>query len=163
MKKMLKNKNVIIAGIFGIILLILIVLTVIQLFFSSKGNKYGDRLDNIENIKVSDKDLDTIKNTFTNELINEINIRLQGKIIVVHLDFKKDTNITDAIGIAEASLENFSDEIKKNYDLQYFLSNKELDEVVSQMSEEEKNNYKAQYPKVGTKSTMIDKISWTKN
>lgn len=152
MKKfILKYKYYLLIGAFILIFLIILTILAKDLFFSSGGDVYGNRLEGIENYKVTEE----IKNKVTEELkkdekVNSATIRVQGKVIYVSIDYIKDVSLDNAKEIATKSLQNFTDEIKSFYDIQYMLTQKEVEE--SEV-----------FPTMGSKNVKATTIVWINN
>ena len=152
MKKfILKYKYYLLIGAFILIFLIILAILAKDMFFSSGGDVYGNRLEGIENYKVTEE----IKNKVTEELkkdekVNSATIRVQGKVIYVSIDYIKDVSLDNAKEIATKSLQNFTDEIKSFYDIQYMLTQKEVEE--SEL-----------FPTMGSKNVKATTIVWINN
>ena len=82
-----------------------------------------------------------------NEKVNTASIRIQGKIIYVNIDYTKEVSLDNAKEIATKSLQNFTDDIKKFYDIQYLLTQKEDEE--SEV-----------FPTMGSKNVTATTIVW---
>ena len=130
MKKfILKYKYYLLIGLFILIFLVVVGIIAKDMFFSNGGDVYGNRLDGIENYKVSDEiKTKVIEELEKNEKVNTASIRIQGKIIYVNIDYTKEVSLDNAKEIATKSLQNFTDDIKKFYDIQYLLTQKEDEE-----------------------------------
>ena len=57
----------------------------------------------------------------TTEAVEEVNIRLQGKIVYTTIVLKADTPVNKAKEIASSTLDNYTEEELKYYDFSYFL------------------------------------------
>lgn len=126
MKKFLnfikKNIFLIIMSLF-VLTGIIIILVVMFKFFISGNNKYGNRLDGIEEVEISKKDISEIASSIEeNETVASASIRLQGKIIYITIKYKEGINIDQAKQVASSTLEKFSAEELEFYDLGYFLT-----------------------------------------
>lgn len=152
MKKfILKYKYYLLMGAFILIFLIILGILAKGMFFSSGGDVYGNRLEGIENYKVTEE----IKNKVTEELkkdekVNSATIRVQGKVIYVRIEYIKDVSLDNAKEIATKSLQNFTDEIKSFYDIQYMLTQKEVEESEA-------------FPTMGSKNVKATTIVWINN
>lgn len=86
-------------------------------------DKYGNRLDGIENVQIKKDKISEIENKITeNELVSSTNIDIRGKLIYVDIVLKTGKH-TDSEAIAQASLELFTKEEKEFYDIQYIVEN----------------------------------------
>ena len=125
-----------------------VIVIMMYVFFSvflGGTNKYGQRLNGIEEVRLSKKDLngveDWIKDT---KSVEDVSIRIVGKIIYFDITFNKDTDVNSAKSLASGSLEKFDDYEKEFYDFEYILiQNKE-------------DGFKV----TGTKSPKNSGISW---
>ncbi len=149
MKKfILKYKYYLLIGLFILTFLIVVGIITKDMFFSNGGDVYGNRLDGIENYKVSDEiKTKVIEELEKNEKVNTASIRIQGKIIYVNIDYTKEVSLDNAKEIATKSLQNFTDDIKKFYDIQYLLTQKEDEE--SEV-----------FPTMGSKNVTATTIVW---
>ena len=119
-KKWIKNnKGFVIIIVLALILIVVLALILVSLLKSNSSNKYGNRLDGIE------------EEVMTNEEVEEVTTRLQGKIVYTTITLKPETDAAKAKEIAAATLDNYTEEQLKYYDFSYFLKwNKEEGTVV---------------------------------
>ena len=124
-KTFYKNNRVYsILMIISVICILSIMIGVI-LYFIGQTNKdiYGNRLDGIENISFTEKDISDIENSFLiNELVDTTEINVKGKLIYVNIILKNGTH-ADSESIVQSSLEKFSEEVKGFYDIQFIVGN----------------------------------------
>ena len=109
-----------------IIALVCIVISIILLFkyfyFGNGGTKYGDRLDGIENVEINkDRQNEIASKIEENDFVNNATILITGKRIDIRMVFVDKASLIDAEGVALKSLDNFSDEEKAYYDLEFTL------------------------------------------
>lgn len=109
-----------------VILCVAIILGVMVKYFvgTSKSN-YGDRLNGIEQVKITDD----IKTSFlekmkSDELIEAVDIKTRGKIIYITLDFKEGVALVEAQSKALASLANFEQKYLDFYDFNFVIKEK---------------------------------------
>ena len=113
--------------------IILIVLTtgiivVKNLFFSSKGDNFGNRLEGIENHEISDSDITKIKDDLeSNEHVVSIEKNLVGKRLDFILKVKSDVDVITSKSLADKILENLSDDTKNFYDIQVMIINEDTE------------------------------------
>lgn len=153
MKKLLKwlRKN---TGLFIVILLTLVLLVFVIVIFtkllsSNSSNKYGNRLEGIEEVKISKETYEEVEKEVTDtELVEEVKVRLQGKIVYTTIVLKGDTGVDKAKEIANNTLDNYSEEELGFYDYAFFLKWKgeESDRVIT-----------------GNKHHDLDSITWVKS
>ena len=131
------------------ILIIILLIIFLSLLKGNSSDKYGNRLEGIENVKI-DKEVyngvyEEVKAT---EQVEDISIRLQGKIVYTTIILKNDTSCDRAKEIASNTLDNYTEEERNFYDFSYFLKwNKEEETVVI----------------TGNKHYNMDSITWIKN
>lgn len=150
-----RHKGLAIVGGLTLILIIIMFAIFARMIFSTGESEYGQRLNG----------LITIEKNITNGIINEtkeleqvedISIRIQGKIIYTTIKFKEGTKLEKAKEIANNTLQKYNEDIIGYYDFGYFLKE---NIVKSEDSKEEKQGFTI----AGTKHPESDKINWTKN
>lgn len=147
-----KYKFLIIIICIGILLLILSSSSIIKLFFPNLGVPiYGDRLDNIEDVKISSSRRSEIANTLMlNDSINNAKVNVSGAIINIFIDVKEGIDITEAKNMGLKALMELSDDEKKVYDIQLFITQKEVtdeDDIL--------------FPIIGYKNRLNTNIVWS--
>lgn len=149
-KKWIKrNKGLSIVLLLTIVLLIFIIVIFIKLLVGNSSNKYGNRLDGIDEVKIDNDTYDSLKKEIMDTgLAEEADVRLQGKIVYTTIVLKSDTNIDKAKEIANNTLDNYTEDELKFYDFSYFLKWKgeENDTVIT-----------------GNKHHNLDSITWVKS
>ncbi len=152
-KKSNKTENIVLAAL--IIILFACFAAIGFLFYKyfyagASSNKYGDRLDGIENYPLSSTLEDDIKSLYSEEKsVNKVVVHIQGKIVYIDIDFSEAVKIETAESLASKSLEKIGEENLKFYDVQYILS---------YSGEEENENF----PIFGAKKSTSTKIVWSK-
>lgn len=158
-KKVLKNKRFITVCTLLLIGLLCLVLLKGILYPNSKISYYGNRLDGIENVQISDKIKNkTINNIKNNELVTDAKINIHGKIINIIYNVKKETSIEDSKKIAVESLNNFSDDIKSFYDIQIIITKN--DEEGTEIENESGKEIIKEFPIMGYKNCNAKEIVW---
>ena len=106
-----------------IVCLVLIITVLINVFYMGNGsNKYGNRLEGIENVQISDsRQSDFENNIANNEKVKKVDIRVQGKIVYITMQIEPGIKIEEAKSIALKTLDEFSDEEKLFYDFNFTL------------------------------------------
>lgn len=137
-----------------LILIIIMFAIFSKMIFSNGDSEYGERLSGI--IKV-DKNItkEIIKETKENENVEDIEIRTQGKIIYMTIEFKAGTKLETAKEIAQKTITKYDQEITNYYDFGYFLKENIVDD-------KETDEIEKGFISTGTKHPDNDKISWTK-
>lgn len=144
-----KNKFTIVAiGVFLIVVLLLVQIK--NIFFPNEGSAiYGDRLEGIEEVKITTKKKTTIKESLENtDLATSAKVRVSGRIIEVTTTVNDEVSTDAAKELSNKVLESLNDSEKKYYDIQIFIS---------------KNSDSNEFPIIGYKHHNKDGFSWTKN
>ena len=147
-----RHKGLAIIGGLTLILFIILLAIFSRMIFSSGKGEYGDRLNNITDVKKSL--LDEVEDSLeSQDQVEKATIRVQGKIIYTTFYVTANTSKDKAKEIASKTLEKYSEEIIKDYDFEFLIhQNLEVKE-----DEEDKS-----YTIAGTKHPNKDKISWTR-
>lgn len=118
-----KNKLLTLLIVLFVLVIILGLVAIKVLIFPSYNtSKYGNRLDNINNVKINDDRFSEVKNSFTAlDGINIKNYRLSGRIVNIYIE----VNNVD-VNLAKENINEFiktfnEDEIKY-YDFQVFVA-----------------------------------------
>lgn len=132
MKKFISEhkKQCLIGGIIflAIFFIIIIWLFIVPLF---SNNKYGDRLDGIEDHKISSSTIDDIENTLKgNEQVSNVDYHNEGRILNFIITVSNDMSTDNAKKLGDTILDKISDDDKKYYDIQILID-----------TEEENDNY----------------------
>lgn len=140
-----------------ICLLALIVIIILFYMFCSifvgGSDKYGNRLDGIEEIEISKSEMSDIADAIAkDDSVDSAKVRLQGKIIYIDIVYKKDVSKDKAKEIAIKSLDNFDKKEKEFYDFEYVLTQNVGDN-------EEDTGFKI----TGAKTPKTDSISFIKS
>lgn len=147
-----KHKRLAIAIGISLVLLLIILAFFVMLLIGGSSNKYGNRLDGIDEVKISDDALDTIAIEMKEkEGVKDSSVRIQGKIINVILTFNSDVDSKKSKEVAASTLESFSEEQLAFYNVQYFLTR--------ESSGEEDTPYVI----TGNKHPSKEEIGWTNN
>ena len=144
-----KNKFVIIA-IAVFLILVIIAFQVVNMFFPEEGKAlYGDRLEGIEEVELSDKKLSSMSSAIEDDAaVKEASVSVAGKIVEVIITVQDDTTVDTAKGLNAIVLEQLDDDEKEFYDIQIFVK---------------KDTDAADFPIIGYKHHAKDSFSWTKN
>lgn len=137
------KKESIIIGI-SVLLLISILLFLKIYFFSSGGNVYGDRLDDIQSVKINKDKLQKIENELTeNASIEKVDAFITGRVINLFLNVTGDASLDDLKTFVTSSVDNFSSKEQELYDIQiYFVGEGET------------------YPAIGYKGKENGEFTW---
>lgn len=142
-----KNKGTIIAvGIFLIVLIFLIQIK--NIFFpNEKKAIYGNRLEGIEEVKITDASKKSVKDALKDTTSN-VNVRTAGRIINITITANNDVSVDTAKSLADKAINEFSAAEKKYYDFQVFIQ-KSIDS--------------AEFPIIGYKHHTKESFTWTKD
>lgn len=147
MKDFIRNhkKQIKIGGIvFCAIFLLLIIWLFILPSFST--NKYGDRLKELSNHKVTDSDLNKVKTkTEENGSVSSVKTHIEGRIINFVVKVDNNLSADDAKKVADSMIGELNDDAKKYYDVQILID-----------TDQENGSY----PIVGYKSKKSDTLSY---
>jgi lipopolysaccharide export LptBFGC system permease protein LptF len=148
----LKHKLLAIISFLALLLLLLLAFMVLWMTIAST-NSYGSRLDGIEDVEISKNTLsDVSKKIEEYDEVSTAAVRIQGKIIYFTIHYNKGTSKDKAKEIASTTTEEFSDEEKKFYDLEYVL-------IEDKGEDDEEETFVI----TGTKHNSLEKITWSKN
>lgn len=114
--------------VFTILLAIIIVClgiittVLFQCFYVGNADKYGDRLEGIENHKISESKISDYEVNVTNdEKVKSTKVDIVGKIIYIKIVYNPGCSLEEAESIAAQSLEKFSDDEKSFYFFNFTL------------------------------------------
>lgn len=142
----MKNKGLAVILLLALIFLIILVVIFVELLVGGSSNKYGNRLDGINEVKIANDTYDGVKDELNDTgATTKVDIRLQGKIVYTTIILKSDTSVDKAKEIASATLDNYSEKELKFYDFSYFLKweGEDEDTVIT-----------------GNKHHNLDEITW---
>lgn len=132
MKNFIKNhKRQCLIG--GIIFLVLFIIISIWLFIVPlfSNNKYGDRLEGIEDHKISTSTVDDIESTIKeNKMVSDVEYHDEGRILNFIITVSSEMSVDDAKALGDIILDKISDKNQEYYDIQILID-----------TEEENDNY----------------------
>ena len=149
-----RHKGLALVGVLTLILIIIMFIICGRMIFSTGETVYGSRLKNLEKID-SKITKEIINETKEIEQVEDISIRIQGKIVYTTIKFKEGTKLTKAKEIAENTLSKYDEKTMGYYDFGYFLK----ENIVPKENEEQE---KTGFVVAGTKHPDKEVISWTK-
>ncbi len=117
-------------------------------YAGTSTTKYGDRLEGIENYKLSntlEKDIQSVYENTTS--VDTVKVKTQGKIIYIDIAFKTAIKVDTAKSEAIKALDKIGEENLKYYDVQF---------VLTYTGEDENSNF----PIFGAKSANSLKVVW---
>ena len=109
-----------------IVCLVLIFIVALDYFFGTSKDKYGDRLDGIEEHPIKNEDIESVKSKVKeSKKVNDITYSLEGRLMKFAIDVKKGTDKESIESLGETILSSLSDDIKDYYDIQLIVNCKE--------------------------------------
>lgn len=118
----LKHKGVSILLLLVILLVLVSFLMFFSMFLGGSSNKYGKRLDGINEVKIEKSRLDSFSSKLDeDESVKASEIRMQGKIIYAKITYKEGTKVDSAKKVAEKLLNELSEKELGFYDVSFFL------------------------------------------
>lgn len=139
-----KSESVII-GI-SIMMLVFILIFVKIFFFSSGKDAYGDRLDGIDDVKISGDKLGKIETELKkNASVTQTESHIEGRVIHFIITVKGEADLGSMKQNTDAILDDFSKKEKEFYDIEVYLISDGESTV---------------YPNIGYKSKTADTFSW---
>ena len=120
-------------------------------YYGNGGSKYGDRLDGIELITVSDdKKNSVVEDIKKRKNVKDAKVEVSGKIIYIRIAFNAGADLDTSKAIAVKTLEQFSDEEKAFYDVHFTLVS-------------EKNEVSDGFTIMGSKNVNGTNLIWGNN
>lgn len=130
MKKFIKThkKQCLIGGaIFLVILLVIMIWLFIVPLFSN--NKYGDRLDGIENHKISSSTVNDIESAIKeNQMVSDVEYHNEGRILNFIITVSNEMSVDDAKKLGDVILDKISNDDKEYYDIQVLIDTEDENE-----------------------------------
>ena len=150
-KRIAQNKVLLVLAFILLVCFALIAFLLFKYFYvGENSSKYGDRLDEIESHPIH-KDLeDEIKDLYKDTKMSLKSIKTSGKIIYVTFDLSEVIKVDDAKNLVLKSLEKFSDDEKKYYDIQFIVT-----------CGAEESTETPLYPIMGYKNSSSFEVIWT--
>lgn len=150
-KKIGENRIYIIFAIIIVICAGVILAVLIKNFFGTGADKYGDRLDGIDKVKISEEKQKEIEEKLEEkDKISDVGVSIYGKIIYISFKFEDGISLAEAKTQAVSSLDEFSEEEKAFYDFQFSLK----------QDKTEKNDG---FNIMGAKNVNGTKVAWVNN
>ncbi len=121
-----ENRVLFVLFITVIVCIFIIIGVCVKYFFGSSDSSYGERLEGIEKVEVTND----IKNNYLNKMkedtsIKDVSILNKGRIIYITLNFNEPTTLIEAESKALSSLENFDENYQAYYDFNITLKQDE--------------------------------------
>ena len=109
----------------AIVCAIIIATVLIQCFYvGNDTSKYGDRLEGIETVEISEEQLNNIESKIIeNELVKSAKVLITGKIVYITINYETTVDLVQAESVALQSLELFEEDKISFYDFHFTLKN----------------------------------------
>lgn len=149
--------------VFVVLMAIVVVCSAIIVFLLAKyvinsntGNKYGNRLDGIQDVVIGTTKKSEMKEALEKEsAVKSATINVHGKIINFVIDFEDATTVDAVKSIAIKCLDFFEEEYRNFYDLQFLCQKSGI------KSDDEES--KDKFPIIGYIKAGATTISWSNN
>lgn len=116
-----KQKRLILIGII-VLIVILGLLFLKSLFFVNQDRVYGDRLDGIKDVEVSDSVMNEMASVFKDvEGVTKTDARENGKIINLLIDVEATTDFNKLKEVSKEVYKKLDKDQRKFYDIQIFF------------------------------------------
>lgn len=163
MKKFYKENRVfvILMGVVLVCVAIIIAILASYVFKSNSGDRYGNRLDGIEDV-IIEEDFKTDMESKIVEMdkVESAKINVHGKIVNFNVVFTDEATVNDAKNVGVKCLEFFEESYKNFYDIE-FLFSKNKEETEEDDKEEKETSDK--FPFLGYIKAGATTISWSNN
>lgn len=151
MKYFKKHKVELICLIIFVVLLLGCLGVFLMLWFGGSGEVYGNRLEGIEKVPVSEGYLNDIEKALKeNESVTKATSNIEGRLINFIVTVNDDTSISSAKELSKVVRDNFTESELKFYDIQIYV----LDSGANETST---------YPIIGYKHKTTEDFVWSNN
>ena len=145
--KFIKKHKIEIIALFTIIIICILGYFAVKPLLGNDSNKYGNRLDGIENVKITDEQVKKLTSEMEeNKDVKSIKYDLQGRLIYIILEVSNETAVDVSKGYANKILNYFDDEQKTYYDMQVIIKSDSKESEV--------------YPIIGAKHKTSTSFIW---
>ena len=150
MKNFIKNNKVTVVAFIICVIFVILVFAVKLTFFPNEGTAiYGDRLDGIEEVEITDKQQeDIIKSLEDKDEVKKVSCDIKGRTLNVLITVNDDVELDPAKALTSSITDNLEENQTSYYDIQVFIS---------------KDNDDTRFPIIGYKHQNKDGFSWTKD
>ena len=150
MKNFIKNNKVTVVAFIICVIFVVLVFAIKLTFFPNEGTAiYGDRLDGIEKVEITDKQQkDIIKSLEDKDEVKSADTDIKGRTLNVLITVNDDVELDPAKALTSSITDNLEENQTSYYDIQVFIS---------------KDNDDTRFPIIGYKHQDKDEFSWTKD
>lgn len=151
MKYFKKHKVELICLIIFIVLILGCLGIFLMLWFGGSGEVYGNRLEGIEKVPISEGYLNDIEKALKeNASVTKVNSHIEGRLINFMITVDDDTSISSSKELSKIVKDNFTESELKFYDIQVYV----LDSGTNETST---------YPIIGYKHKTTEDFVWSNN
>ena len=146
----IKNNKVTVVAFIICVIFVILVFALKLTFFPNEGTAiYGDRLDGIEEVEITDKQQeDIIKSLEEKDEVKNADTDIKGRTLNVLITVNDDVELDPAKALTSSVIDNLEEDQTSYYDIQVFIS---------------KDNDDTRFPIIGYKHQNKDGFSWTKD
>lgn len=157
MKAFKKHKQEFILLFIILGLFLIMGIAILVLWFSGSDNVYGDRLNGIEKVTLSEKYMGDKASTIKEiDYVEKVTYDIKGKLVSFIVTVKNDTKLDLAKNIGNVIIKEFSEEELAFYDFQlYLIDSKEVEEP-----KEGEEKVKKDFPAIGYKHRSSEEFVW---
>lgn len=150
MKKFIKNNKVTAVAFIICVIFVILVFAIKLTFFPNEGTAiYGDRLDGIEEVEITDDEQDKIISSLEGkDEVKKVETDIKGRTLNVLITVNDDVELDPAKALTSSITDTLDKDQLGFYDIQVFIS---------------KDNDDARFPIIGYKHQDKDEFSWTKD
>lgn len=134
MKKFYKENRVfvILMGVALVCIAIIVAIFAMYIINSSTTDKYGNRLDGIEDVKISSEKIGEMEEgVLAMAKVQDVSINVDGKTVKFIIDFDADATIVERQNAAISCLDFFEENYLNFYDLQFMITKSTVEESSS--------------------------------
>ncbi len=146
----IKNNKVTVIAFIICVIFVILVFALKLTFFPNEGTAiYGDRLDGIEKVEITDSDQkNIIKSLEEKDEVKNADTDIKGRTLNVLITVNDDVELDSSKALTSSVIDNLKKDQTGYYDIQIFIS---------------KDNDDTRYPIIGYKHQDKDEFSWTKD
>ena len=146
----IKNNKVTVIAFIICVIFVILVFALKLTFFPNEGTAiYGDRLDGIEKVEITDSDQkNIIKSLEEKDEVKNADTDIKGRTLSVLITVNDDVELDSSKALTSSVIDNLKKDQTGYYDIQIFIS---------------KDNDDTRYPIIGYKHKDKDEFSWTKD
>lgn len=147
LKKINKNKNIIVAVLILVAIVVAIFIVKNTVMFDETKAIYGNRTDGIKKVQVTEKQISNIQKALKDQS-KSVKVNVEGRIININIVTKPEVDLGTAKSMADTALNEFTDEQKSYFDIEALINNE---------------SNKDQFPIIGYKHKTRGSFNWTRD